>query len=134
MTITEVGKLLNISANTLRYYERIGLIPKVNRDKHGFRDYAEEDLRWIEFIKCMRSVGLSIETLTNYVALFQQGDRAREARKQILAEQLGRIEEQKKELGETLEQLSLKIAHHEQTIKNAQKYLVITASSPTHIL
>ena len=123
MTITEVSKLLGISANTLRYYERIGLIPKVNRNKRGFRDYAEEDLRWIEFIKCVRSVGLSIETLTNYVALFQQGDSAQAAREEILVGQLGCLGKQKKELEETIAQLSLKVAQHEKTIKDAQKYL-----------
>jgi len=51
MTITKVGKEFNISQDILRYYERIGLISGVNRNKSGIRDYTEEDCRWVEFIK-----------------------------------------------------------------------------------
>ena len=74
MTITEVSKRYDLSADTLRYYERIGLIPPVNRNKSGIRDFTEEDCKWVEFIKCMRGAGLSIEVLTEYVQLFQQGN------------------------------------------------------------
>ena len=87
MTITEVSKLYELSADTLRYYERIGLILEVNRNKGGIRDYTEENCRWVEFAKCMRSAGIQIEALIEYVTLFQQGDPTREARKQILIEQ-----------------------------------------------
>jgi DNA-binding transcriptional MerR regulator len=55
MTIAEVSKKFELSQDTLRYYERIGLIPGVNRNKSGIRDYTEEDCRWVEFIKCMRT-------------------------------------------------------------------------------
>ena len=74
MTIAEVSKKYDISADTLRYYERIGLIPPVNRSRSGIRDYTEEDCRWVEFAKCMRGAGLQVEALIEYVALFQQGD------------------------------------------------------------
>ena len=50
MTIAEVSKQYNISADTLRYYERIGLIPPVNRNKNGIRDYTDEDCKWVDFI------------------------------------------------------------------------------------
>ena len=63
MTITEVSKLYYITPDTLRYYERIGLIPKIHRKKNGIRDYTQEDCNWVEFIKCMRNAGLPIETL-----------------------------------------------------------------------
>lgn len=75
MTIAEVAKEYNISADTLRYYERIGLLPAVNRTQGGIRDYNEADCRWVEFIKCMRSAGLSVEALTEYVMLAQKGNR-----------------------------------------------------------
>ncbi|MBP1309369.1 DNA-binding transcriptional MerR regulator [Paenibacillus sp. 1182] len=54
MLIAEVSKKFELSQDTLRYYERIGLIPRVNRNKSGIRDYTEEDCRWVEYIKCMR--------------------------------------------------------------------------------
>ena len=74
MTIAEVSRMFEISVDTLRYYERIGLLPAVPRTPDGIRDYGEKDLGWIAFIKCMRSAGLPTEALIEYVELFQQGD------------------------------------------------------------
>lgn len=123
MTIAEVSKKFDISQDTLRYYERIGLIPRVNRNKSGIRDYAEEDCRWIEFIKCMRSAGVQVEALIEYVMLFQQGDATIEARKQILIEQreqlLSRIEEMQK----ALERLNFKIEEYETKVVPAENKL-----------
>ena len=84
MMIAEVSKRFGLSPDTLRYYERVGLIPPVNRTASGIRDYTEEDCRWIEFIKCMRGAGLSIEVLIKYVSLFQQGDATIDQRKELL--------------------------------------------------
>ena len=67
MTITEVSEKYDLTQDTLRYYERIGLIPHVNRNKSGIRNYAEEDCRWVKFIKCMRSAGLPIGGLVSWV-------------------------------------------------------------------
>ena len=83
MKIAEVSEQYGISTDTLRYYERVGLIPHVNRNGSGIRDYNELDLRRVDFIKCMRSAGLPIEVLIEYVALVQQGDKTIEARKEI---------------------------------------------------
>lgn len=87
MTISEVSKKYELTADTLRYYERIGLIPAVPRNSSGIRDYGEEDCNWVNFIKCMRNAGLSIEALVEYVALFQKGDSTIEARYNLLEEQ-----------------------------------------------
>ena len=84
MKIAEVSEQYGISSDTLRYYERIGLLPSVNRNDSGIRDFNELDLRRVEFIKCMRSAGLPIEVLIEYVSLVQQGDETIEARKEIL--------------------------------------------------
>jgi DNA-binding transcriptional MerR regulator len=74
MKIAEVSEQFGLSADALRYYERVGLIPPVNRSESGIRDYNELDLRRVDFIKCMRSAGLPIEVLIEYVGLVQQGD------------------------------------------------------------
>lgn len=116
MTITEVSKKFNLSQETLRYYERIGLIPSVNRNKSGIRDYTEEDCRWVEFIKCMRSAGLPIEALIEYVSLFQQGDETVEARKELLIEQRNQLEAKMEDMKKTLERLDYKISRYEQTV------------------
>lgn len=91
MKIAEVSERYGISSDTLRYYERVGLIPPVNRNDSGIRDYCEIDLKRVEFIKCMRSAGLPVEVLIEYVRLYQQGDRTIEARKEILKVQRERL-------------------------------------------
>ncbi len=123
MTISEVAKKYNLSADTIRYYERIGLIPRVNRNASGIRNFTENDCGWVEFIKCMRGAGLPIEALIDYVALFQQGDRTVEARKSILVEQRDVLIERMKEMQSTLERLNLKIEHYEEGIHTAEKRL-----------
>jgi len=123
MAIAEVSRKFNISQDTLRYYERIGLIPRVNRNKSGIRDYTEEDCRWVEFIKCMRSAGLPIEVLIEYVALFQQGPETSEARKELLIEQRKLLIIRMEDMKKTLERLDGKIARYEQTVVGAEKAL-----------
>lgn len=124
MTITEVSKLYELSADTLRYYERIGLIPEVNRNKGGIRDYTEENCRWVEFAKCMRSAGIQIEALIEYVTLFQQGDPTREARKQILIEQRKQLAEKMEDMQKTLDRLDYKIERYDQSVAKAEKNLI----------
>ena len=123
MTIAEVSKQYNISADTLRYYERIGLIPPVNRNKNGIRDYTDEDCKWVDFIKCMRSAGLPIEVLIEYVTLFRQGKSTIEARKEILIEQRGILEEKINFMTATLERLNYKIDNYDTIILSAENRL-----------
>lgn len=74
MTIKEVSEKFDITADTLRYYERVGLIPPVARNASGNRDYQEKDVSWVEHTVCMRNAGVPIEALIEYVKLFQMGD------------------------------------------------------------
>ena len=103
MKISEVSQEYSVSADTLRYYERIGLLSPVTRTESGIRDYDEGDLKRVEFVKCMRSAGLPIEVLIEYVGLVAQGDKTAETRREILVEQrellLNKIEELQKVLG-----------------------------------
>ena len=112
MTIKEVSEKFNISQDTLRYYERIGLIPPVSRTASGIRNYQESDLGWVENAVCMRSAGVSIEALIEYVKLFQIGDSTFEARRQLLKEQYDILEEQKQQIETTMERLNYKISRY----------------------
>ncbi|MBS5950833.1 MAG: MerR family transcriptional regulator [Clostridium sp.] len=125
MTITEVSKMFNISADTLRYYERIGLIPAVNRTPGGIRNYTEEDCKWIEYAKCMRNSGVQVEALIEYVELFQKGDSTTAARKQILIDQRDILLEKTLEIQKTLERLNSKIERYEETLLKAENNLII---------
>lgn len=110
MNISEAAKLMEVTPVTLRYYERVGLIPPVTRKNGGVRDFQQEDLNWIEFIKCMRSAGLSVESLIEYTTLYQQGADTWPERKSILTEEKEKLEEKYLEIGNTLKRLEKKIA------------------------
>jgi DNA-binding transcriptional MerR regulator len=124
MKIAEVGERYGISLDTLRYYERIGLIPPVHRNEGGIRDYNDLDLRRVEFIKCMRNAGLPIEVLIEYVALVQQGDHTIEARKEILREQRELLAAKLGEMQNTLSILDHKIEVYEKALLKKEKEMV----------
>jgi DNA-binding transcriptional MerR regulator len=124
MKIAKVSEQYGITADTLRYYERVGLIPPVNRNGSGIRDYNETDVKRVEFIKCMRSAGLPIETLIEYVGLVQQGDSTIEVRKEILKEQRELLITRMKEMQVTLDLLNYKIAVYENAVLKKEIELV----------
>ena len=123
MTIAEVSRKYDISADTLRYYERIGLIPPVPRSKSGIRDYDEESCGWIQLMKCMRAAGVQIEALIEYVDLFQQGDATLDARKALLVEQRDQLVSRMAEMQASLDLLNQKIDRYEQGMMTAEQQL-----------
>jgi DNA-binding transcriptional MerR regulator len=124
MKIAEVSDRYDISQDTLRYYERVGLIPPVNRKESGIRDYNEIDVRRVEFIKCMRSAGLPIEVLVEYVGLVQQGDQTIEARKEILKEQREQLAAKMEDMQKTLDLLDYKISVYENAVLTKEKEII----------
>ncbi len=124
MRIAQVSEQYGLSTDTLRYYERIGLIPPVHRDENGIRDYEEIDLRRVEFIKCMRSAGLPVEVLIEYIGLVQQGDGTIHARKEILEEQRELLAARIQEMQRTLDILDYKIEVYENAVMKKEKELI----------
>lgn len=120
MTIKEVSQKYNISQDTLRYYERVGMIPKVTRTASGIRDYQESDLSWVELVICMRSAGLPVEALIEYVELYQQGDQTFSARLELLQEQRRNLEEQQKQLQAAISKLDYKISRYGVAVKTGK--------------
>ena len=114
MTITEVSKKYDLSPDTLRYYERIGLIPPVNRNKSGVRDYTEDDCKWVELSKCLRSAGIPIEALIEYCTLTKEGNKTISARKELLIEQRKELLQKINEMQSTLDRLNYKISRYEE--------------------
>ena len=114
MIISEVSEKYGLTHDTLRYYERIGLIPPVKRRPNGIREYDDYSCGWIEFIYCMRKAGLPIETLVEYVQLYQQGAVTKEARKELLLEEHRRLNERIVELQAVKERLLYKINNYDQ--------------------
>ena len=120
MTIKEVAEKYHISQDTLRYYERVKMIPEVTRTSGGIRDYQEEDLKWVELAICMRSAGLPIEVMIEYVKLFQQGDDTILARLELLNNQMEVLKSQKKQIEETMARLIYKISRYEKALKTGE--------------
>ena len=117
MTIKEVSEKFGISQDTLRYYERVGLIPPVTRTPSGIRDYQESDLGWVENAVCMRNAGVPIEALIEYVKLYQMGESTFEARRQLLQEQYDALKEQKEQIEETMKRLAYKVSRYEKAVQ-----------------
>lgn len=110
MTIKEVSEKYHITQDTLRYYERVGMIPKVTRTPSGIRNYQPEDLGWVDLALCMRNAGLPVEVMIEYVKLCQQGDDTIPARLQLLLDQ-------REQIDTTLERLNYKISRYEEAVR-----------------
>lgn len=120
MTIKDVCQKYNISADTLRYYERVGVIPEVHRTPGGIRDYNEEDLGWVQNAICFREAGVQVETLIEYVRLFQKGNETLEARRDLLKDAREEILEARKKYDTALEKLNYKISKYEEAVKTGE--------------
>ncbi len=120
MTIKEVSEKYEISQDTLRYYERVKVIPAVTRTSGGIRDYQEDDLKWVELAVCMRNAGLPIESLIEYQRLFQEGDSTIPARLELLTNQMEVLKKQKEQIEETMDRLAYKISRYEEAVKTGK--------------
>ena len=85
MTIREIAAKTNMSTDTLRYYERIGLLPPVPRNAAGIRNYDEYFVNFINFIKKLKASGMSLEHIIDYIRLAEKGDATIQERKKLLA-------------------------------------------------
>ncbi len=117
MTIKEVCNKFNVTADTLRYYERVGVIPEVHRTVSGIRDYTEEDIKWVENAICFRSAGMPVEMLIDYVRMFREGSHTIEARCSLLKEAREKIMEEQRKYNEALEKLDYKISRYEEAVR-----------------
>lgn len=124
MKISEVSEKYNIPVDTLRYYEKAGLLPNVQKNESGIRDYSESDCNWVEFIKCMRSAGLPIKVLKRYIDLFHMEDSTLNERKQILIDERKKLIEKRDAIQSTIERLDYKINSYEHTIAICEKELL----------
>ena len=121
MTISEVSKKYNLTQDTLRYYEKIGMLSNVPRNKSGIRNYDENSCRRIEFVKCMRDAGVEIEALLEYMELFEKGKSTEKRRKEILEQQREKLLEKQKNITVSLEKLDYKIELYNDIVSGKKK-------------
>lgn len=118
MNIAQVSEKFDITKETLRYWERLRLLPEIPRNESGYRDYGEYELNWIFFIQAMRKAGVSIEALVEFVELYRLKTDTRAAQKQLLVEQRDKLEQQKREIEKTLNYLNYKLDNFENHVLN----------------
>ncbi|HDC6536226.1 TPA: MerR family transcriptional regulator [Staphylococcus aureus] len=118
MKTKEVVALMNISQDTLRYYEKVGVIPPVNRDENGYRIYNDSDLNWIYLVKNLRNAGVSIESLIEFCRLTQlpKNENIQAQQKQILNKQLEELNENLKTIHDARDLLQYKIDNYDNHI------------------
>ncbi len=116
--IAQVSEKFDVTKETLRYWERSGLLPTIPRNESGYRDYGEYELNWIFFIQAMRKAGVSIEALVEFVELYRLKTDTRAAQKQLLVEQRDKLEQQKREIEKTLNYLNYKLDNFENHVLN----------------
>lgn len=109
MTIGEVASMFSLSQDTLRFYEKKGLIGPIKKTSGGIRCYEEEDIRRIEFIKCMRNAEIPIDILKQYLDLFDQGSDTEADRKRLLEEQRDILKSKIVTMQEAYQRLNYKI-------------------------
>lgn len=131
MRIAEVSAEYSISADTLRYYERIGLLGRIRRDPRGVRDYSEADCERIKFVKCMRGAGVPIEPLIEYMRLFDKGDATLAQRKAILEQQRDVMAQNIQAMQEGLDRLNAKIDNYDTLIVEAERRMRGQAETPS---
>ncbi|MDU2121734.1 MAG: MerR family transcriptional regulator [Clostridium celatum] len=112
MTIKEAAERTGISIDNLRYYERIGLIPPIPRNKSGIRDYDERAISWIEFVMKFKRSGASLESIIEYLKLAGSKDDTKEARREILLEVKENLTSQIERLQECLDNVEFKIDNY----------------------
>lgn len=109
MLISEVAKKFNLTSDTLRYYEKEGLIGPIKKGENGIRNYDENDLKRIEFVKCMRNAAVEISFLKKYIKLYEEGENTTQERRNILIEQRAILKEKLDSMQSAYQRLNYKI-------------------------
>ena len=117
MTIKDVCETFGITADTLRYYEKVGAIPKVARSSGGIREYDDEALNWVHNAVCLRKAGVSVEAIAEYVRLFNMGDETIKDRLALLLSERKELGKQLAELAEAVELLDWKISRYRKAVE-----------------
>lgn len=117
-TIKEVAEIIGLSSYTLRYYDKEGLLPDLERDEHGTRLFHEKDLQWIYLINCLRQTNMSLKNIKNYISLMNQGRKYVKTRREILINQKQATLEQMDNLKAQIDILNDKIDYYDNVLNN----------------
>lgn len=117
-TIKQVAEKLDLTAYTLRYYEKECLLPFVERDERGNRVFGDKDVEWIILICCLRDTGMSVSEIKRYVEHCTVGDEKIEARRQILFEHKRKVEQKIEQMKQNLAKINRKLQYYDDFVTN----------------
>lgn len=124
MNIKEAANLTGLSNDTIRYYERIGIIMPVPRQENGLRDFSERSINQLKFAKTMRNAGMGVESLREYVAMIYENDNSTiPARKALLLEQAELMQEKITKMQEAHDYLLFKVENYEGHMRESEQKL-----------
>lgn len=112
-TVGEMAKLLGVPASTLRYYDKEGLLPFVERSPGGMRMFQEKDYEWLQIIECLKKTGMPLKDIRTYIHMAMQGDETIESRLELIYRQREAVRAQMAELQKTLDTLDFKYWYYE---------------------
>lgn len=133
MTIREIAAKTNMSTDTLRYYERIGLLPPVPRNAAGIRTYDEYFIKFINFIKKLKASGMSLEHIIDYIRLAELGDATLQERKRLLAEAGEMLSEKIHDLQLAVQEADYQLNNYENLLQSETYALVRSKAVPAAI-
>jgi DNA-binding transcriptional MerR regulator len=116
MNIKQFSKLSGVSSYTIRYYEKLGLLRFIQRNANGHRDFNNDDLMWVEFIKRLKDTAMPLKDIQVYAKLRDEGDTTQQRRMDMLKQHALQLEEKINSEKDSLQKLKLKIAHYEKLI------------------
>ena len=122
-TIGELSQKMGLTAHTLRFYEKEGLLQKVRKNSAGFRRYSDEDINRLRILECLKATGLSLKDIKHYFDLCAKGDDTIAERMAIFLKQKERLDVQLADLMQTKEKINFKIAYYEEAAKGGEKGL-----------
>lgn len=112
-TVGEMAKLLMVPTSTLRYYDKEGLLPFVERSPGGMRMFQEKDYEWLQIIECLKKTGMPLKDIRTYIDMAMRGDETIESRLQMILRQREAVREQMAQLQKTLDTLDFKCWYYE---------------------
>lgn len=115
--IGQIAEKLGLTAHTLRFYDKEGLLPFVKKNSAGFRVFDENDVDWLIVIECLKATGMPLKNIKKYIDLCQVGDETLKVRLEMFQEQKKQIEKQMIELQQYMEKINFKIAYYTEAVK-----------------
>lgn len=117
-SIGQAAKKMGLTAHTLRYYDKEGLLPFVKKNSSGLRSFSEDDMGWLVMIECLKGTGMQLKDIKQYIDWYIEGDSTLVKRLDMFKRQKVKLEEQMAQLQKHMEKIDFKIAYYTEAVAN----------------